>query len=191
MNDSNKRDDIMQAAMVLFVESGFHGAKMAKIAQKADVGVGTIYLYFESKHVLIIELYQELEDKIMSVLQKGYPFGKPIRERFFYIATTFLNYFIAHPLYFRYMAQYQNSPYGISLQRDRIIGISDECDLFKDLFEEGITRQVLKDLPTVIVFILAFGPMLALAREHVLGFITLDDTLIRQTTEACWSAIKR
>lgn len=191
MKDLNKHNDIMQAAMELFVEHGFHDATVAKIAQKANISVGTIYLYFENKHVLIHELYQELEDKIRFVIQKGYPFGRPVRERFFYIATTLLNYFIAHPLYFRYVDQYQCSPYGVSLRRENIMGDTDDRELFKDLFEEGIARQVLKDLPTDIIIILTLGPMLALAREHILGFITLDDVMIRQATEICWSLIKR
>jgi hypothetical protein len=33
-------------------------------------------------------------------------------------------------------------------------------------------------LPLVILFALAFGPLLAVARDHILGFISLDDALI-------------
>jgi len=29
------------------------------------------------------------------------------------------------------------------------------------------------------------------ARDHILGFITLDNTLIARTVEACWDAVKR
>ncbi len=191
MKSSDKRADVMQAALELMAEKGFHGAPMARIANKAGVGAGTIYRYFESKDVLITELHRELEKKIMAVIQEGYPFGRPIRERFLYLLSELLRYLIAHPLHFRYMEQYFNSPYGISLHRDRLLGRSGNQDILMDIFEEGIAQQILKDLPVVVLFALAFGPLIPLVRDNTQGFVILDDTLIRKTTEACWDAIKR
>jgi len=48
----DKRDDIVQAALELIAENGFHGAPMAMIADRAGVGAGTIYRYFENKDLL-------------------------------------------------------------------------------------------------------------------------------------------
>jgi AcrR family transcriptional regulator len=191
MKSSDKRADVMQAALDLMAEKGFHGAPMAEIAEKAGVGAGTIYRYFESKDVLINELHRELEKKIMVVFQEGYPFGRPIRERFLYLINGLLRYFIAHPLHFRYLEQYFNSPYGISSHRDRLLGKSGNQDILMDIFEEGIAQQILKDLPVVVLFALAFGPLIPLVRDNTQGFVILDDALIRKTTEACWDAIKR
>jgi len=181
----------MQAAMELIAKKGFDGAPMSEIAQKAGVGVGTIYIYFESKQVLISELYQAIEDKIMSTIQDGYPFGMTIRERFFHVATTLLRFFVAYPLHFRYVGQFYNSPYGISLRRDRVIEESGKIKVYTDLFEDGVTKQVLKDYGTSVITALAFSPLHELARDHTLGFISLDDTSIRKAVEACWNAIKR
>ena len=191
MKDSDKRGEIIQAALELIAEHGFHGAPMAMIADKAGVGAGTIYRYFENKDVLITELYRKLEEKIMAALQEGYSVEKPLRERFLHLGTALLRYFIANPLYFRYMEQYYNSPYGASMRRDKLLGKSDNRYIFKDLFEQGISQQVLKDLPILVLFALAFGPMFALARDHILGFAILDDTVIVQSIEACWDGIKR
>jgi len=191
MKTSDKRSDIMQAALELIAEQGFHGAPMAEIAERAGVAAGTIYRYFENKDVLITELHRELEDKIMVDLQKDYPSGRPLRERFLCLNQRLLRYFIEHPLHFRYMEQYFNSPFGITMHRDKLLGKSGNPDFLREIFEEGISRQILKDFPVVILFSLAFGPMIILMRDHILGFITLDDPLIRQITEACWDAIKR
>jgi len=191
MKKLDKRHEIIEAALDLIVEHGFHGASMAMVAEKADVGAGTIYHYFESKEALINELYQELEENVMVTLQEGYPISKPIRERFIHIGTALLKYFVAHPLYFRYIEQYHNSPYGVSLRRDKILSKADRRDIFKDLFEEGITQQVIKDFPLIILSALAFGPLVSSARDHTLGFIILDDTLIAEIVEACWDGIRR
>ena len=55
----------------------------------------------------------------------------------------------------------------------------------------GLAQQVLKDLPLVILFALSFGPLLSVARDHILGFVELDETMIHRTIEACWDAVKR
>jgi TetR/AcrR family transcriptional regulator, repressor of fatR-cypB operon len=188
---SDKRSDVLQAALDLIAERGFHNAPMAEIAEKAGVAAGTIYRYFESKDVLIAELYRELEDKINEALRTGYTVERPLRERFLYLIRELLRYFIAHPLHFRYMEQYFNSPHGASIHRDRLLGNASRHDIVTKIFAEGISRQILKDLPFLVLFALAFGPLISLMRDHILGFITLDETLIQKTTEACWDAIKR
>ncbi|MDD5167199.1 MAG: TetR/AcrR family transcriptional regulator [Syntrophales bacterium] len=192
INVSGKREDIIRVALDLFAENGFHGTPMAMIADKAGVGAGTIYRYFENKDVLIDELYKELEDRMMATIREGYDPGSPIRERFIHIGTVLLKDCISHPLEFRYIEQYHNSPYGVSFRRDKILSkANSEHDIIKALIDEGITQQVIKDLPLAAFFSLAFGPLIAIARDHILGFIALDDALIMRIVEACWDGVKR
>jgi hypothetical protein len=138
-----------------------------------------------------MELYRELERKLTARLQEGYSTERPIREQFIHLGTALLRYLIEHPLQFRYMEQYHNSPYGVSLRRDRLLGKSAESNIFKELLEQGIAHQVLKDLPLIAIFALAFAPSIFLTRDHILGFVNMDEALIKKTTEACWDAIKR
>ncbi|GAB6083238.1 hypothetical protein JCM30471_21520 [Desulfuromonas carbonis] len=49
----------------------------------------------------------------------------------------------------------------------------------------------MKDLPLASLFALAFGPLLAVARDHILGFIALDEDLIARITAACWDGVRR
>jgi AcrR family transcriptional regulator len=192
MKNTDKREEIMRAALELIAEHGFHGAPMAMIADKAGVGAGTIYRYFEGKDALIIELYRELEAKLLTYLKEGYSAADPTRDRFLHVGAAVLRYFIASPLHFRYMEQYMNSPFGIALKRDRLLGQSDEGDLFfKSIFEEGMAQKVLKELPIFVHFALTFGPLIVLIRDHILGLISLDDARIMQITEASWDGVKR
>jgi AcrR family transcriptional regulator len=163
---------------------------MSMIARKAGVGAGTVYIYFENKDALISEIYTELEKKITEAIQEGYSASQSIRERFVHLWTGLLRYIIKHPLHFRYMEQYHNSPYGASLRRDRILGKTGDSSIFKDLFEEGISSHTIKDLPIIMIFALAFGPMVCLARDHTLGLIKLEDAHIVQAATACWEAIE-
>lgn len=191
MSKPEKRDEIVRAALELIAEHGFHGAPMAMIAVKAGVGAGTIYRYFENKDVLITELYRELEERIYAAVMAGYSPDKPIRERFLYLGGAVLGYCVTNPLDFRYLEQFHNSPYGVACRRDRMLGKREGRDMYRELFEEGVTRQVIKDFPLAVLFALTFGPLLAVARDHILGFIVLDDDLIIRTIEACWDGVKR
>lgn len=191
MAKPDKRDEIVRAALELIAENGFHGAPMAMIADKAGVGAGTIYRYFENKDVLIKELYRELEQKLYAVLMEGYSHQKTVRERFIHLGTALLRYCISNPLDFRYLEQFHNSPYGVVHRRDKIFGEAEEKDIYRELFEEGVASQVVKDLPLVVLFALAFGPLISMARDHILGFVFLDEVLIVKTIAACWDGLKR
>lgn len=191
MSKQDKREEIARAALELIAENGFHGAPMAMIAERAGVGAGTIYRYFENKDVMITDLFRELEERSYPVIKQGYTMDGPLRERFIHLFTALTHYFIDNPLDFRFLEQFFNSPYGVEHRRDKLLGVKGECDVFHDLFQEAISRQIMKDLPIVILFDLAFGPILSVARDHILGFIILDDVLITCSVEACWDAVRR
>ncbi|HEY4176708.1 MAG TPA: TetR/AcrR family transcriptional regulator [Kofleriaceae bacterium] len=55
---SEKREAILAAALDLFVERGFYGTAVPEIADRAKVGAGTIYRYFESKEALVNSIYR-------------------------------------------------------------------------------------------------------------------------------------
>lgn len=193
MARDDKREIILQATLELVAEHGFHGCPCAMIADRAGVAAGTIYRYFENKDVLIKELYLELESKISASILIGYSPEMPFRERFVHLVSGLLKYFIAAPLEFKYMEQFHNSPYGVAFRKDRVLTQPEgkSCTAYSELLQQGVAQQVVKDLPLVLLFDLTFGPVLSVARNHILGFITLDEELIRQIAEACWDALKR
>ncbi|MBN1382174.1 MAG: TetR/AcrR family transcriptional regulator [Deltaproteobacteria bacterium] len=191
MKDSDKRGKIMQTALELFAEQGFHGVPMTMIAQKASVAIGTIYLYFTNKESLINEVFLEMEKTIIATIQDELPTNRPIRERFLHVTRVLIKYFINHPLQFRYMEQYMNSPFGISRRRDAVVGKYSNYEILSVIFEEGITHQILKDLPIGMLYSVGIGSLMFLIRDHILGFVTLDENSINQVTEACWDGIKR
>lgn len=47
-----RRNQILRAAAEVFAEKGFHTARIADVAQRADVAQGTIYRFFQSKEEL-------------------------------------------------------------------------------------------------------------------------------------------
>ncbi len=193
MAREEKRDAILQATLELVAEHGFHDAPCSLIAERAGVAAGTIYRYFESKDELIVAVYRDLETKINTTLLRGYTLEAPFRERFVHLVSGLLQYFIDSPLEFKYIEQFHHSPYGVAFRRDKMLGQDDpeDCNIYCELFKQGVTQQVIKDLPLVLLFDLSFGPIISVARNHILGFIHLDAALVRQIAEACWDSLKR
>jgi len=60
-----KRKEILDAALLIFAEKGYHGTTMAEISRVSEYPLGTIYSFFPGKE----DIYQEL------VIGKGHELG--------------------------------------------------------------------------------------------------------------------
>lgn len=190
MEQPEKREAVMRAALELVAEHGFHGSPMALIAERAGVAAGTIYRFFDSKDALIKEIYASLEGDILAAVTEDYPAGQPVRERFLHIGRKVVGYFIRSPLHFRFLEQFHNSPYGVACRREKVFGRKGR-NIIGELLEEARRQGAVKDLPPAILMALTFGPLADICRDHILEFIALDDRLIELTVEACWDAVRR
>ena len=58
-NKADKRRRIIAAATKLFEVNGFESTTTAAIAEAADIGAGTLYLYVNSKEDLLVAVFRE------------------------------------------------------------------------------------------------------------------------------------
>ena len=67
------RREILEAALAVFAEKGYHQATMQEIAQQAEFAVGTLYLFFPSKkalyEALVWEEAQRFHQRIMAAFK--------------------------------------------------------------------------------------------------------------------------
>lgn len=57
--DRPKYRQIIDAAVVVIAENGYHASQVSKIAKQANVADGTIYLYFKNKEDILISVFKE------------------------------------------------------------------------------------------------------------------------------------
>ena len=66
-----KREEILEAGIEAFAESGLHGAGMADIARRAGISVGVLYKYYVNKedffHACLRHSLASLEDVLRQV----------------------------------------------------------------------------------------------------------------------------
>lgn len=68
--DKPKYKQIIDAAVIVIAENGYHQAQVSKIAKQAGVADGTIYLYFKNKEDILISVFEEKMGVFVSELEK-------------------------------------------------------------------------------------------------------------------------
>ena len=58
---------ILDAAVSVMAETGYHGAQVARIARVAGVADGTVYLYFKNKEDILISILRETIGQIVTL----------------------------------------------------------------------------------------------------------------------------
>lgn len=66
----DKRNRIIEAAIVKIAEKGYHSARMSDIAKKAGVADGTIYNYFQNKEHLLLSIFEDKMTELIEVARK-------------------------------------------------------------------------------------------------------------------------
>jgi TetR/AcrR family fatty acid metabolism transcriptional regulator len=69
----DKRERILDAAVRVFAKKGFHATRVSEVAKAAGVADGTIYLYFKSKDQLLVSLFEDRVERLLTFLQNELP----------------------------------------------------------------------------------------------------------------------
>lgn len=67
----SKRTAMMQAAVRVFAEKGYHAATVRDVVGAADVAIGTFYFYFPDKETLFVHLYEETADFLLGTIDQA------------------------------------------------------------------------------------------------------------------------
>lgn len=74
-NQKPKYHQIIEAAVKVIAENGYHGSQVSKIAKEANVADGTIYLYFKNKEHILVSLFEvkmgEFIDQIAKAIEEN------------------------------------------------------------------------------------------------------------------------
>jgi len=191
MAPKDKRATILQAALELIAERGFHGAPMALVAQRAGVSAGIIYHYFASKEDLIHALYQHVEADFSRALLAGSPQSLPIDEAFQQIWLNAYRFYRAHPFETRFLEQYKHSPFHQAPAVPTEVAADDEFAFLTKIFAADPADRPIKDLPFDVIYELTLGVAARVAHRHAVDESAIDDHVLEQIAAACWQAVAR
>jgi AcrR family transcriptional regulator len=139
-----QRQEMLDAALELFSEKGYHNVSMHEIARKSEFAIGTLYKFFKNKEDLYKALALEVADKLHDALMKA--IKEPDDE-----ISKLRNYVRAKGQIFRdnvsvirlYFAETRGASFNIMAGLDREIRerYTRFLEILASIFKSGIKRK--------------------------------------------------
>lgn len=112
-NQKEKRkEEVVLAAIEVFKEKGIDNSKMTDIAEKAEIGVATVYRYFNTKFDLVIAAATTLWEEEISILYSKFyePTFKELKgsDRVRSILNLFINIYEDYPEFISFFEHFDN-----------------------------------------------------------------------------------
>lgn len=185
---SDKREAIFKSTLHLIHQNGFHGSPMSKIAELAQVAIGSIYHYFDSKEALIMELFNYCKTQAHEAMLKEDDTNMPYQTRFFNIWNNLVQHYIKHPDMLSFLDQFYASPFSKIVLISEKFCLQDEVGLF---LEYGIKQNEIKDLDINILSAAFIGTVISTARRHIYGHYQFNASSMNDMAGIIWDGIKK
>ncbi|HSD06607.1 TetR/AcrR family transcriptional regulator [Flavobacterium sp.] len=184
-----KDEQIIQTALKLFVDNGFHGTATSKIAQESGVANGTLFNYFATKEILIVSIHNSITKKMDDFIMESLGTKSVSKESFRKLFLASLDWNLNNRLEFQYLQQFNSSPYSKSLMA-RILNIN-EHPLYV-LIKNGIDLVLLKPMPPALIFSLFTSQVNGLFYYLIANETSVENTknLTEQTFDLFWNMIE-
>ncbi|BCJ86585.1 TetR/AcrR family transcriptional regulator [Effusibacillus dendaii] len=179
-----RRNQIIQAAMDLFVQKGFHKTTTREIARESGIGIGTLYEYIQSKEDVLYLVCDHIHSEVEQKLDEEMTHGRTGRE-------TLVN---SIGDFFRIMDQMQDSVLLIyqemkSLPNEMLHYVLAKEELitsrFERILERGIEDGSLSLQPGYVKLtahnIVVLGEMWAFRRWALSRHYSLEEYISHQT----------
>ena len=187
---AEKKKLILESALGLIKDHGFHGCPMSTMAKNAGVAAGTIYTYFDSKDELIRELYFYTIGVVHTHMTECEDRSLDFKERFYNYWKCLTQLYLDRPEIQRFFEQFIISPFNTS-------EIQSQHSLWHEwntgFFEEGIRKGYLKNLSPDVLFFMVIGTVnvTVRVRQGMSAQIIEKGIDINQLAEMTWDAIKK
>ena len=117
------RRRLLEAAETVFADQGYHEASIVKITERAGIGLGTFYLYFDSKQTifeaLVIDLNRRVRHSMSEAMARASSRLEAERAGF----AGFFRFTAAHPALYRVVREAEFvSPETLRLHYTRVEG---------------------------------------------------------------------
>ena len=138
----SRRDKVLQTALKMISEGGFHNSPMSELAERSGVAVGTIYHHFDSKESLIRALYASCVERISAAVLLNTESKASPSKRF---AAMWLNlhaWYSKNSMEYSFMRQFESSPFTSGKDQGADIFSSAVLDVFKEGIKSGKLRKL-------------------------------------------------
>lgn len=166
-------DEILDAALAVFGETGFAAARVEDIAARAGLSKGAIYIYFDSKQAMLRALVRRLADRLVGAAEALVETEGGDAEATLRTVLGFVVRQVSDPKVSAaprlVLAEAQRFPEIAALYRELVIVRARR--LIGGLCRRGVAQGVFRDVDRDILIRAGVGPILA---HMFLGAVFLD-----------------
>jgi len=187
-SSNTKRDKIIESALTLFAERGYHGTNVPDIAKMANVGTGTIYRYFKNKETLVNAVYQKFTKKLTETILSDFPSISSTYDQYLHIMNRLISFAKENKKAFSFIETHNHADY---LDESSKL-IINELEAFLCAFiKEGVSQSKIRsNLTGVVLIAIVYGAFVALFKRIEAGAIQETPEIIEGFLESSWDAIK-
>jgi AcrR family transcriptional regulator len=140
---------IAQAAKEVFAESGYQGATLEEIAQRAGMSKATIYIYYKNKDDLFLQVVEELVNTAMAIAAQEATTAQPPVEKLSAMVRRKMEFYERERDFFRI---YLNEKHGLevapkdphkrALREMYLQGIQTLAKVIQEGIDAGVLRAI-------------------------------------------------
>lgn len=184
----DKKSRILNSALVLFVEKGFHATTLPEIAKHANVAAGTIYLYFKNKEDLVNMVWQVNKLKLKETLESAFDVKKTYEENFRNIYLSYLNFAFKNGDAFSFLNLHYHYPYLTSQN----LKIDEEIESFLFRFiKQGQIEGLVIDGAAPLILSLLDGGVVGIFRSVRKGLLKWNSKMASDSLNLAWNSISK
>jgi AcrR family transcriptional regulator len=185
---ADKRQAILDAALELFAERGFHGTAVPLVAERAGVGAGTLYRYFESKEALVNELFQFWKQQLGRALLEEFPLQVTVRAQFHEIWTRLFEFAAIHPKAVAFLELHHHRDYLDARSRS----VEDSVLMPLRVFvTDAQQKKALRAGQPEVLMAMVYGTFAALLKAGWERRLSLTRALLDEAESTLWEAVRR
>jgi len=154
-----KYNIILEAALKVIAQNGYHGAQVAKIAKEAGVAEGTLYIYFKNKEDILISLFRAKLGHLVEQFHESIKEMDNAEQALRKICEIHFNE-LEHNVDLAYVTQIELRQSNIELRKAIGETVKPYIKLIEQTIEKGVAEQTFRqDLDVKLCRHLVFGAM--------------------------------
>ncbi len=185
----DKKKCIIQSALDLIQEHGFHASPVSQVAKNAGVAAGTIYTYFENKEALIIGIYEFVAEEIKKYVSERDDTSLLFKDRFYNYWKNLTDFYELNPSIHGFYDQFMKSPFNSDeIQNKPNVWHNFACEFF----ESGIKQGEIKTLNPIVLSILVNSNVNSIVRikQNFKKKLSGENMELDEISHLIWDGIK-
>ena len=183
----DKREAIARATIDEVVAVGFASASIERIARRADLAVGTVYRYYESREGLLREVHLDVKRALHERLMRAAAGAATPRGRIEAAWLALLDAAVERPAAFRFAEAVAAQDTLSDAERAALAAMDAEVQA---LLDGAIAAGAIAPLPPAALRALLVAPPMRLARDAAASGVAPPRALAREVFARIWRGLR-